>query len=135
MSARVAAIDAIAVPADDIACTIALPRPRRLLSQTSLSSTMPAPHSPPTPMPVMMRKVSSEAKSHAAADMIEPMARRSSVHSSAFLRPILSPSQPKPMPPSTEEASVRPTMRPVCGKVTWSDFWIGTSRKATTIRL
>ena len=82
------------MPADDIACTMALPRPRFLLSQTSLSSTMPAPHSPPTPMPVMMRKVSSEAKSHAAADSIEPMASRSSVHSSAFLRPILSPSQP-----------------------------------------
>ena len=33
---------------------------------------MPAPHSPPTPMPVMKRNASSETKSQAKADRIDP---------------------------------------------------------------
>ena len=33
----------------------ALPSPRRSLFQASLNSTMPAPHSPPRPTPVMKR--------------------------------------------------------------------------------
>jgi hypothetical protein len=66
---------------------------------------------------------------------MEPTASSSSVNSSAFLRPTLSPSQPNNMPPSTEPASVIATTMPVCGRLILSEFWIGTSRNAMMMRL
>ena len=124
-----------AVPAAAMACTMALPTPRRAGFHTSLNSTMPAPHSPPTPMPAMKRKASRDWKLHATAESSAPAASSSSVNISAFLRPIRSPSQPIRMPPNTEPISVADTIRPNCGRLRCSDDCSAPVRNAMMIRL
>src|ERR1700691_4270470 len=59
--AQTATIAAVALAIDAIACTMAVPKPRRSLGQTSFSSTMPAPHSPPNPMPATKRNQEKRA--------------------------------------------------------------------------
>src|SRR3954469_8192738 len=122
LNAHTETIEAAAIPPVDAAWITELPKPRRFLSQTSLNSTMPAPHSPPRPIPVMARVTRSELKSQAKAERIAPTENRPSVHSNEFLRPTRSPSHPNRTPPITEPAKVTVVMMPACVRLRLSDF-------------